>query len=428
MNCLVRSSLLLLILVVGSSVAAQEPPRFLVNYTSSPPVIDGMVSSSSEWANASEFADTWSVLGSSDELDDSNSRFTALWSDDGLYFLYQTNYGGWLDQGRDQFVSSYESLNLYLDPNTDHESNFGSEPNDTGVDGYRLSLNMPEGSSVISLQARTMAVATDAHVNALFGNQGGPWSDFANMEAAQTNLVDDSEGLIELFLPWDNFDATSPDFFIPAIDDTGLYHPDAPGVGDEWFFNVARIQAGTSVTAWAPNPSSTFAAARPHGILEFVDGLSPVLDCDVNRDSICNASDIDLLSAAVRNENPSPEFDLNSDGLVNDDDRIYWIQDLMNTWVGDANLDGEFSSSDLVEVFVAGQYEDGVGENSGWAQGDWSGDAEFDTNDFVVAFQDGGFELGPRAVAAHTVPEPRLSFFLWTTLMLRAGWRRPPRR
>jgi hypothetical protein len=69
--------------------------------------------------------------------------------------------------------------------------------------------------------------------------------------------------------------------------------------------------------------------------------------------------------------------------------RISWI-----TRPGDANLDGLFNSSDLVAVFQAGQYEDGVIGNSNWSTGDWNCDQEFDTGDLVLAFQAGIYELG----------------------------------
>ncbi|MCA9172596.1 MAG: hypothetical protein KDB23_33255, partial [Planctomycetales bacterium] len=75
------------------------------------------------------------------------------------------------------------------------------------------------------------------------------------------------------------------------------------------------------------------------------------------------------------------------------------------TYFGDANLDGEFNSADLINVFQAGQYEDAFSANSTWSTGDWNGDGEFTTSDFVVAFQDGGYEKGPRH-AVSAVPEP----------------------
>ncbi|MCA9167641.1 MAG: PEP-CTERM sorting domain-containing protein [Planctomycetales bacterium] len=106
--------------------------------------------------------------------------------------------------------------------------------------------------------------------------------------------------------------------------------------------------------------------------------------CDVNLDGVCNASDVDLLTG---------------------DERTNWIVNLMNTYVGDANLDGVFDSSDFVTVFSAGEYEDAIEDNSGWAEGDWNGDKDFDSSDFVAAFSGGGYEAGPRA-AVSAVPEP----------------------
>ena len=59
---------------------------------------------------------------------------------------------------------------------------------------------------------------------------------------------------------------------------------------------------------------------------------------------------------------------------------------------GDANRDGLFNSSDLVQVFQRGEYEDGIENNSTWESGDWNGDLEFDSSDMVMAFQTGLYE------------------------------------
>jgi hypothetical protein len=59
---------------------------------------------------------------------------------------------------------------------------------------------------------------------------------------------------------------------------------------------------------------------------------------------------------------------------------------------GDANRDGVFNSSDLVQVFQAGEYEDELAENSFWETGDWNDDGEFNSSDFVVAWQFGAYE------------------------------------
>ena len=86
-------------------------------------------------------------------------------------------------------------------------------------------------------------------------------------------------------------------------------------------------------------------------------------------------------------------------------ERANYVHDVLGTWIGDSNFDGEFNSTDFVLVFGAGEYEDGLDGNSTWSDGDWNGDGDFNSSDFVAAFTDGGYEAGARpAVAA--VPEP----------------------
>lgn len=127
---------------------------------------------------------------------------------------------------------------------------------------------------------------------------------------------------------------------------------------------------------------------------------------DFNGDGEISAADMDALSAEVRAGTNGAAFDLTGDGVVDNADRMSWVADAAGTWLGDSNLDGEFNTGDFVSVFTAGEYEDGIAGNSGWATGDWNGDGEFDTSDLVVAFTEGGFEQGPRGAAAASVPEP----------------------
>lgn len=100
-----------------------------------------------------------------------------------------------------------------------------------------------------------------------------------------------------------------------------------------------------------------------------------------------------------------PLAPLNDGSLTDPQERLNYVHDVLNTWMGDSNVDGEFNSSDLVLVFGAAEYEDTTPLNSRWETGDWNGDMEFNSSDLVAAFSDGGYEIGPRpAVAA--VPEP----------------------
>ncbi|MCA9169087.1 MAG: PEP-CTERM sorting domain-containing protein, partial [Planctomycetales bacterium] len=114
-------------------------------------------------------------------------------------------------------------------------------------------------------------------------------------------------------------------------------------------------------------------------------------------------ADLNLQAAAMANGGPAATYDLTNDGLVNYDDRLAWVNTLKKTWMGDANLDGEFNTTDFVSVFTSGKFETGAAAD--WSEGDWSGDGLFTSADFVVAFQEGGYEQGTRAAVA-AVPEP----------------------
>ncbi len=88
------------------------------------------------------------------------------------------------------------------------------------------------------------------------------------------------------------------------------------------------------------------------------------------------------------------------------DDRLFWIEqpEMRHTYLGDTNLDGQFNSADVVQVFVMGKFE--TGQPATWDTGDWNADQVFDSADFVAAFSRGGYEAGPRSGGGQFVPEP----------------------
>ena len=124
---------------------------------------------------------------------------------------------------------------------------------------------------------------------------------------------------------------------------------------------------------------------------------------DLSYNNELDMHDLDILTRNVAFGAINLRLDMNSDERVNVDDVHFWVTELKNSWIGDANLDGEFNSSDFVEVFTAGKYE--TDEAALWSEGDWNSDRRFDSSDFVVAFQGGGYELGPSQLTS-AVPEP----------------------
>lgn len=98
-----------------------------------------------------------------------------------------------------------------------------------------------------------------------------------------------------------------------------------------------------------------------------------------------------------------PEFGISGFRLASPIDGLLHAFD-----AGDANLDGAFDSTDLVQVFTAGLYD--TGQVADWTSGDWNLDGAFNSSDLVRAFTAGGYESAARAVA---VPEPSGSWVVF---------------
>lgn len=126
------------------------------------------------------------------------------------------------------------------------------------------------------------------------------------------------------------------------------------------------------------------------------------LDGDYNNDGVWTASDLDFLSEGIRQGSQDWRLDLSNNGVVTLEDRRRWIEDLVGSHFGDANLDKSFDSGDFVTVFQGGAYE--AGTPAGWEAGDFSGDALFDSSDLTLALSLGAYEEG--GAAAHAIPEP----------------------
>ncbi|MFC1759733.1 hypothetical protein ACFL2H_13365, partial [Planctomycetota bacterium] len=118
----------------------------------------------------------------------------------------------------------------------------------------------------------------------------------------------------------------------------------------------------------------------------------PAMAGDITFDNQLDVLDIDMLAHELRNGSSSQIFDINSDGSVNHDDILFVVYDLLDSSIGDANLDGTFDSQDLILIFQAGQFEGSRSEVVGWGQGDWNFDGLFTTSDLVVAFQSDAFK------------------------------------
>ena len=384
--------------------------QYTVKKTQSSPTIDGVITGA-EWDGV-ELAGDWELLREPEGTPDAHGwSFGATWDDENLYILYKTNYSDWVlgtgsefeepedcalerNCGGTNFGGAPDSVNMYIDPNV------AGLDNEEVANGYQFAFGLNEGqSSYVDGAITNTFVFQEAHVQTNFGNQGEYglgehdghtlWSFVAN--------ADENGGVVEMAFPWNAFDAV----------DELVNHAFAPKDGEVWYFNTGIITSDPDnfLPLWNWNSSQSF-VTRPDGELIFSDALGGGTPGDLNSNGVRDAGDIDALSAAIAANSNDGQFDLNGDGSVNAGDRATLITDLMNTFSGDSNLDGEFNSGDFVAVFTAGEYEDGVAGNSTWATGDWNGDGDFDSGDFVVAFAEGGFEIGPMEGGFMATPEP----------------------
>ncbi len=166
------------------------------------------------------------------------------------------------------------------------------------------------------------------------------------------------------------------------LDTTGFY-------GGEWDLRLRDVLP--YATFGGPHHTNF---AGPAALISNGSITIPIEAGDYNGNQQFDPADVDALALAIRQASKDPRYDVNRDQRVDEADQRYWVSHYARRYFGDSNWDGQFSSADLVTVFAAGQYEDGIAGNSLWSSGDWSGDGEFSSSDLVLAFQDGGYELG----------------------------------
>ncbi|MEZ6120759.1 MAG: PEP-CTERM sorting domain-containing protein [Pirellulaceae bacterium] len=129
---------------------------------------------------------------------------------------------------------------------------------------------------------------------------------------------------------------------------------------------------------------------------------------DFNGDGSVTTADLDVMVLG------NAAFDVTGDGAADAADVNEMVANLIGTWIGDSNGDGEFGTGDFVQVFTIGKFESG--QAAKWSEGDWNLDGQFNTSDFVAAFTEGGFEKGPRGGVA-AVPEPSGMVMIFVSLL-----------
>ncbi len=255
------------------------------------------------------------------------------------------------------------------------------------------------GESRFSLSRRA---AGDYAVSILDAQGNKRTGDDGMLLLSVAGIVDDQSGLPDRAFMSYEYDAASGDFIVQSrkLTDTD------PDLSENVFGDVLSLSDTDFYFAF----------------VDFANPFSPPGDVpgDFNADGVLDASDIDDLTQQVATNSGALEYDLNNDASVNDSDINVWVKDLFHSWIGDANLDGEFNSGDLVAVLSSGTYEADV--DAVWSTGDFNGDGRTNSSDLVVALSDGGYEQGPQA-AVSAVPEPTSGVLLLLGLLAICGSR-----
>jgi hypothetical protein len=154
--------------------------------------------------------------------------------------------------------------------------------------------------------------------------------------------------------------------------------------------------------------------------IESIVGDLNALFGDFNSDKYLTADDIDILTREIGFNTTDTQFDLNGDGVVNLDDRVFWVEDVFHTHLGDLNLDGRVDDVDL-NLMNNTLFNYGTE----WTTGDFNGDGNTDVSDWNLWNDNRGL------IGAAAVPEPACGVLLSVLAMAvigrsRGRWQRCP--
>lgn len=374
-----RIALSVAVLALFALVAQAQVQQYEVNYTATPPVIDG-VRGSSEWAGAFADAGNFRLLRTAPPGTPATENITwqALYDSEAIYLILQTDFTGL--QGStiftDDTVPNPDDVNIFFSPNRNDEPN---EPPPDGTpsssgrteDSYQIIVSIAPGtSSRISANPGPPGLYTQARYDALFGDLvTGSWApqgiEFAVVSSATTGAV------LEMKIPFADLTAQTATL-------NHMVATDGVTAGERWQFNIARIASDGSLPVWqyhagTANPTTgvgAFFAEREFGEIVFqaipeppptraylyaVGGRVPSAaepNLDAERDSVHEeinvrsvlVADVDLVEKTVTNWRragilPTTHFD--GGGI------LHWsyIQDAVNMYnnrlyVGPATFSG----------------------------------------------------------------------------------------
>lgn len=210
------------------------------------------------------------------------------------------------------------------------------------------------------------------------------YDDNMDLTSAATALATLTNSFAALIDPLDPDNSPAIKLFEPCVPDSDSSDPasciSVPGIDT----------AGVSIhMESSPTPGDPLVGLGPQND-DFAGRqfLYPSLLGDFDTDNVLTVQDIDLLL-------PGSGNDITGDGLVDQMDRLFWIEHLFGSFFGDTDLNNKVDWDDFLSL--SNRY----GKQGGWAAGDFDGSGDVQFADFVLLSSNYTRSADPLA----TVPE-----------------------
>ena len=266
-----------------------------------------------------------------------------------------------------------------------------------GIDeNFAAGTTIEAGEALVVLSFNPEAASNSNRLAAFKTHYG--LSDDVRLIGGYGGRLGDGGDFIRLRRP-DSPPIDEPEFIPHTLEDHVFYDDVAP-----WPESVDGGQKSltrVSLTSYGNVASSWIAADHSPGRVDFSN-----VPGDFTGDGLVMADDIDVLLSAIEAGQMDDIYDLDNSGAVDSADGTFLVENILGTFMGDANLDGIVDAADLNAVGL-----DWLAGGTGWASGDFTGDRQTDAADLNVI----GLNWRQGAAPAAAARPPRAA------LAIRAG-------
>ena len=239
---------------------------------------------------------------------------------------------------------------------------------------------------------------SDDELTIMFTNRGGPTAD--TLVSQRVSKDDPFSEPVKL-----------EDFGLGSEIDTRLSFQGHPVLSANWPEDGSKLYfAGGNTNRFGTTVS----------IYEATWSVGDPIFGDVTGEGFLTVEDLDQLTYEIHAGSTDTNFDLDESGSVDLADRDFWVTNVMSTSIGDANLDGQVTATDLNALALNWRATD----VTSWSQGDFTGDGIVDAKDLNAMALNWQSGVAAGAATPTAVPEPSSATLLLLglcTLIRRAG-------